>query len=494
MKRKILLIYALLVLIPSRAQMGFLMQSPMPKHEVRGVWVTTLGGLDWPATKATTAAGRKKQQEELCTLLDELKASGINTVFLQTRVRGTVIYPSSMEPWDASLTGVTGKDPGYDPLAFAIDQCHQRQMELHAWVVSIPCFKSAPPRSVGKKSLMQSHPKLLCKYDGTYYMNPGMPETARYLSDLCQEIAKQYDIDGIHLDYIRYPDRPEAFSDATLFRKYGKGRKRDQWRRDNITAIVAQVYTSVKKLKPWVRLSCSPVGKYKDVTRFSAKGWSAWSTVYQDAQGWLNQGIMDMLCPMMYFQGDHFYPFAADWQESCNGRTIVPGLGVYFLSPKEKDWDLAVVQRQIHFLRSERLGGQAYFRCRHLTDNTKGLLDYLQGEFYPYPALMPPMTWQDSIPPASPELVCQQRQNGIMEHLRWKAVNKAGTYCRYAIYADTLSPVNLSDPSHLVTVVSDTTYTYNLLSAKLYGLHLAITAIDRFGNESKPLQVKPVLQ
>ena len=106
MKRKILLIYALLVLIPSRAQMGFLMQSPMPKHEVRGVWVTTLGGLDWPATKATTAAGRKKQQEELCTLLDELKASGINTVFLQTRVRGTVIYPSSMEPWDASLTGV----------------------------------------------------------------------------------------------------------------------------------------------------------------------------------------------------------------------------------------------------------------------------------------------------------------------------------------------------------------------------------------------------
>ena len=154
MKRKILLIYALLVLIPSRAQMGFLMQSPMPKHEVRGVWETTLGGLDWPATKATTAAGRKKQQEELCTLLDELKASGINTVFLQTRVRGTVIYPSSMEPWDASLTGVTGKDPGYDPLAFAIDQCHQRQMQLHACVVSIPCFKSAPPRSVGKKSLM----------------------------------------------------------------------------------------------------------------------------------------------------------------------------------------------------------------------------------------------------------------------------------------------------------------------------------------------------
>lgn len=494
MKRTFLFLCALLAVLPSRAQFGFLMQSPMPKHEVRGVWVTTLSGLDWPTAKATTAAGRKRQQDELCALLDQLQAAGINTVFLQTRIRGTVIYPSQMEPWDAALTGSLGKDPGYDPLAFAIEQCHLRQMELHAWVVSIPCFKSAPPRSAGKKSLMQSHPKLLTRYDGTYYLNPGMPETARYLSSICQEITRRYDIDGIHLDYIRYPDKPQNFPDASLFKKYAKGRTRDQWRRDNITDIVRQVYTDVKRLKPWVRVSCSPVGKYKDVTRYSAKGWSAWATVYQDAQAWLSEGIMDMLCPMMYFQGDHFYPFAADWQESCAERTIVPGLGIYFLSPKEKDWEMGVIQRQLHFLRGEGLGGQAYFRSRHLTDNTKGLLDYLRNEFYTYPALMPPMKWQDSIPPAQPQVVAQKRQQGVMEHVTWRSVSKSGTYCRYAVYADTIAPVDISDPRHLVTLTTDTCYTYNLLSAKLYGLHLAVTAIDRFGGESQATEIKPKMQ
>ena len=105
-----------------------------PKHEVRAVWVTTLSGLDWPTSRATNAQGREKQKEELCRLLDQLQACRINTVLLQTRVRGSVIYPSKIEPWDVCLTGQFDRDPGYDPLAFAIEETHKRGMELHAWV------------------------------------------------------------------------------------------------------------------------------------------------------------------------------------------------------------------------------------------------------------------------------------------------------------------------------------------------------------------------
>ena len=97
-----------------------------------------------------------------------------------------------------------------------------------------------------------------------------------------------------------------------------------EWRCQNITTIAQEAYQRVKAIKPWIRMSCSPVGKYQDVSRYSAKGWAALTTVYQDAQGWLRQGIMDMLCPMMYFQGNHFYPFAADWQEQSCGRIIAP--------------------------------------------------------------------------------------------------------------------------------------------------------------------------
>ena len=156
-----------------------------------------------------------------------------------------------------------------------------------------------------------------------------------------------------------------------------------------------------------------------------------------------------------------------------HGRTIAPGLGIYFLHPKEKDWPLDVIQRQLAFMRSERLQGQAYFRTLHLTDNTKGLYDYLQGEFYPYPAMLPPMTWQDSMPPQRPELLDRKRVQGIMEEVSWKAQQDNGSYCRYAVYASQERPVDVNDARNLLTVTTETTYTYNLLNATLYGMHLA---------------------
>ena len=102
-----------------------------PKREMRAVWLTTYESLDWPKSKANTQEGIAAQKRELCDILDRLKAININTVLLQTRVRGTTIYPSEIEPWDACITGRYGKAPAYDPLAFAIEECHRRGMELH---------------------------------------------------------------------------------------------------------------------------------------------------------------------------------------------------------------------------------------------------------------------------------------------------------------------------------------------------------------------------
>lgn len=131
-----------------------------PKHETRAVWLTTFSSLDWPKTKATTDAGRAAQQEELRHMLDRMQEARINTVLLQTRVRGTTIYPSSIEPWDGCLTGTPGLSPGYDPLAFAIEECHKRGMELHAWIVTIPCFKKAAAAKTGTRSVLKTHPRL----------------------------------------------------------------------------------------------------------------------------------------------------------------------------------------------------------------------------------------------------------------------------------------------------------------------------------------------
>ena len=112
-----------------------------PKHEVRAVWLTTIGGIDWPHSYAQSARSIEKQKDELRRILDQLQSAGINTILLQTRVRGTVIYPSAYEPWDGCLSGHPGKSPGYDALQFAINECHLRGMELHAWIVTMPVGK-----------------------------------------------------------------------------------------------------------------------------------------------------------------------------------------------------------------------------------------------------------------------------------------------------------------------------------------------------------------
>lgn len=466
-------------------------EMPFPKRESRAVWVTTLMNLDWPRTKARDASSRERQKEEFRTMLDRLQAININTILLQTRVRGTTIYPSAIEPWDECLTGTTSKDPGYDPLAFAIDECHKRGMELHAWIVTIPCFKVDQARRLGDKSVLKTHPELCKRHEGTWYLDPGMPGTADYLTAICKEIADRYDIDGLHFDYIRYPENAKNFPDQSTYKKYGFGQNKAQWRRDNITHCVRQIYKSIKARKPWIKISSSPIGKFADLQRYSSKGWNAFEAVYQDAQGWLNEGIHDMLFPMMYFDGDHFYPFALDWQENNQNRPVVPGLGIYFLSPNEKNWDFGVIQRELFFLRHIGSGGQAYFRTRFLLDNVKGIYDYLRRFYYPYPALTPVCPSADGTAPAPPtDLHIDLDQT--TGYLRWTptASRNGEPAVRYNVYAATSFPVETNRPENLVrTGLQNSEFAFNPIVYYTQGYHFAVTSIDCYGQESEAAQL-----
>ncbi|MBQ9362037.1 MAG: family 10 glycosylhydrolase [Bacteroidaceae bacterium] len=491
MRRIISLFSILCIVCTSMAQPLWDSRADIPKRELRAVWVTTLSGLDWPKTKATSQFGIEQQKRELCQLLDQLKACHINTILLQTRVRGSVIYPSAIEPWDQCLTGQFDRSPGYDPLAFAIEETHRRGMELHAWVVTIPAFKVEVAKRMGRRSLLSTHPDLLKKYNGQYYLDPGLPGTADYLSAVVAEIVSKYDVDGIHFDYIRYPENAASFPDGTTYKKYGQGKNKTPWRRDNVTTIVRRLYKEVKSHKPWVVMSSSPVGKYRDTHRYSSKGWNCFDAVHQDAQGWLREGIQDALFPMMYFTGDHFYPFAVDWQEGSYGRHVAPGLGIYFLHPQEKNWSLDVITRELFYLRQNGLAGQAYFRSRFLTDDVKGIYGYLRNTFYAYPALPPQYQWSDSIPPTKPDGFTLAETGNPMGQLCWhpSTDNQQGGV-RYNVYASSSFPVDTSRPENLVAMLLPSPcYTYNRVTTLLCGLHLAVTAIDRSGNESEPAQL-----
>ena len=455
-----------------------------PKHEIRTTWITTLGGMDWPRNKATNANGIRRQQQELRDILDQLKEANFNTVMLQTRLRGDLIYPSAFETFPEALTGKTGRNPGYDPLAFAIEECHKRGMELHAWIVTIPVGNHRQIKLLDKYSVVRKNRKICKQYQGSWYLDPGHPGTADYLAGIVREIVSRYDVDGVHFDYIRYPENARRFPDKDTHRKYGKGKDLKQWRRENITAIARRLHAEVKQLKPWVKVSSSPVGKFKDTNRYSSLGWNAYETVYQDAQGWLKEGIHDALFPMMYFKDNHFYPFALDWKENDHGRWVVPGLGIYFLSPSEQDWPIDEISRQLHFTRQANLAGHAYFRNRFLLDNVKGIFDELKNDFYTTPALVPPMTWQDSIAPTAPTEPFYELQTNGEVKLAWSASkDNHDLPVVYHLYASSNYPVDTNNANNLLA----TYLKGNQITLPDGEGYFAVTAADRYGNESAPL-------
>ncbi len=448
------------------------------QREYRAVWLTTYLGLDWPKAPATTLEGAERQKEELRQMLDKYVAANLNTVFVQARMRSSTSYRSIYEPWDEAFTGTPGKAPLYDPLAFAVEECHKRGLECHAWVVAFPICKVPTEKKLGKRSLPKQRPDLCQRCGDLWMMDPGVPETADYLANICKEIVENYNVDGIHLDYIRYPEKDIRFNDSKTYKRYGKGQNKASWRRANVTRCVKTIHTAIKSVRPWVKLTCAPIGKHADLPRQSSYGWNAYSAVNQEAQEWLRTGLMDALFPMMYFDGKHFYPFAVDWQENCYGRPVVPGLGIYFLNPKQRNWDLQVIQRQMNVVRELSMGGQAFFRSEFLLNNEKGLYNWLQRDFYESPAMTPAMTWVDNTPPKTPQANIDYTEHTV--HITWDAINE-DTPIYYNVYRID-SPQ--ATPKLLGHRLQTTSCTYTPPLPILMHSQYAVTAIDAYGNES----------
>ena len=443
----------------------------MPKRETRAVWLTTLANLDWPKNYARSEESINLQKQELIDILDKYQKANINTVLLQARVRAATIYPSDIEPWDQCITGVEGRAPGYgyDPLGFAVEECHKRGMEIHAWIATIPV---GAKNSLGCRTLMKKGFRIRNFSTGSY-LDPADPGVAPYLASICGEIVRKYDVDGINLDYIRYPDgwpRPS----------YRDGDTPDQ-RRSNITAIVRAIHDEVKAIKPWVKMSCSPIGKHADLSRYSSKNFNAHDRVSQEAQEWMRLGLMDQLYPMQYFRGDNYYPFVADWVENAYKREIVTGLGTYFLDPREGNWTLGDLTRQMYVSRD--LGvGHAHFRSYFLTANKQGVYDF-EKQFnatLSLPHKMQGVVSTAAMPYAVNSSLVERREDKSVI-LRWKAVTPY-----YNIYASYTYPVDTEDARNLLFA----RYTGQTLQLKNVNpnLYFAVRGMDRYGHETPALQ------
>jgi uncharacterized lipoprotein YddW (UPF0748 family) len=473
---RVVLVFPLSFLISTNAGAQTPLPIPPPKTEVRAVWITTASGLDWPQTTNPV-----EQQTSLRALLRGVKAARFNTVFFQVRARGDAYYRSRYEPWAENLTGSLGKDPGWDPLAFVLAEAHALGIEVHAW---FNVFKIRGPNPVGPST--PEHPSralasFTVEQDGELWLDPGRPEVRTYLATVALDLIRRYDIDAINFDFIRYPGN--SFGDGESFARFGKAMNIHDWRRQNISAFVREIYTQAVHLKPMLKVGSSPLGVYREETNGSQRGSYFW--VYQDSFGWLRQGIHDYLSPQVYWQirppnGEpDFARVMMRWKEFTAGRHIYAGIAAY---RPEIQRDLGMY---IDTARSAGAAGQVFFRWENIAGTTT-----INGR-YPTNALIPSMPWKDPLPPGAPaDLRVNETATGALR-LTWNAPAPAGdgdTARSYAIYRWPSHEIPFDDPHALVDVTAPAVREFvdTTGSPKGARFYYAVTALDRADNESAP--------
>lgn len=409
-------ISAVLLALPlaAAAQHADTVVIPTPPRELRAVWVATVNNMDWPSRQGLPA---DEQRRELVAILDRVASLNMNAVVFQVRPEADALYASRYEPWSRYLTGTQGQSPGYDPLAFLIEQAHRRGIEVHAWLNPYrAAFNRERPRAGTHVS--RARPDLVVGYGQYLWMNPGLPEVRQRMLRVLRDLVRRYDVDAVHIDDYFYP-YPEyrgreriPFPDVRTHRAYqqaGGSLSLGDWRRRNVDLLVRDMYRVVKEEKNWVKVGISPFGIWRPgIPQGTTSGIDQYGDLYADARKWLREGWLDYVAPQLYWHIDppaQSYPVLLRWwvTENEQGRHVWPGLALHRLSVNSsRGYTAEEVVRQVRITR-ETTGatGHIHFPARAIVENVQGIADQL-AQLYAEPALPPRSAWLDSAPPLTP--------------------------------------------------------------------------------------------
>ncbi len=423
---------------------------PAPQREFRGAWVATVANIDWPSRKDLTTT---EQKTELIALLDGAARAGLNAVIFQVRPACDALYASKLEPWSEYLTGTMGKapEPYYDPLALAIEEAHQRGLELHAWFNPYRAHHASATSPISANHISKSRPELVRQYGRSLWLDPGEREVQEHSLKVVLDVVKRYNVDGVHFDDYFYPYKESAngreldFPDDASWRKYGVGSKlaRDDWRRENVNRFIERVNQSVKAVKPWVKFGVSPFGIWRPEHPAQIRGFDAYGGLYADSRKWLVNGWLDYLAPQLYWAiepKEQSFPALLNWwnEQNPKRRHIWPGMdttkvrapGVTGESTNRSSaragggrarssWKPEEIVAQI------RLSAQQPVSAGHIHWNARSLLRTaeLQAALrrgpYAEPALVPAFRWLDNSAPAQPRVTAVAGDASVK--LRWEA-------------------------------------------------------------------------
>lgn len=349
-----------------------------PKREIRAAWVTVAWNNDWPSSNTASTATQKAEVE---TYLNLMKENGFNAVFLHVRGMSDRIYKLNSyngitinEPWSSYISGKRGTDPGWDPLAYWIEQAHTRGIELHAWLnpyrygnsvtstkIPIPSetdyplgFTTTEDNNTINAGLIISYLKSeqqsdgSTKYTRSFIFNPALDAVKTRIKNICQVLTYNYNIDGIVFDDYFYPEgignegsEAQDYQNYTDYVKNGGTMEIGDWRRNNVNDMVSQVYNAIKAIKPYVKFGIAPAGvAYKGIidsdncpsiskyfNEFNPEqknmpsDWQ-YDGIFSDPIAWLREGTIDYISPQLYWKTNHttnkFKPLSYWWSEVAN--------------------------------------------------------------------------------------------------------------------------------------------------------------------------------
>ncbi|MCS6793329.1 MAG: family 10 glycosylhydrolase [Oscillatoriaceae bacterium SKW80] len=380
-------------------------------REFRGVWVATVANIDWPSKRGLPV---EQQKAELIQILDQMQALNMNALILQIRPAGDAFYASELEPWSIWLTGTQGKPPQpyYDPLQFAIEESHKRNIELHAW------FNPYRARAAERTNFAPNHvaveyPEYVYQYGDLLWMDPGAKVIEDKTYNVIMDVVRRYNVDGIHFDdyFYPYPKDGIEFPDSKTYNAYraaGGTLSLADWRRDNVNRLIQRIYQGIRAEKPNVKFGISPFGIYRPGQPPGIVGLDQYNALYADAKKWLEEGWVDYMAPQLYWRIDppqQSYPVLLNWwtQNNPKGRHIYAGN--YLSKLDGGNWSLAEFQRQVDISRSkaDRLSlGNIFFSMKVFRENRLGVNNAFRNSIYRSPALPPTMPWLDNEPPAPP--------------------------------------------------------------------------------------------
>jgi uncharacterized lipoprotein YddW (UPF0748 family) len=475
-----------------------------PKHELRGVWISTHLSLDWPNRNQTPA----QQRAALSAILDHNKATGMNAVFFQVRSQSDAMYPSELEPWSYYLTNSQGSAPApsWDPLAFAIEETHKRGMEFHAWInpyraVANTATESTPGQ-YASTHVSRTHPEWMLTVGTVKILNPGLAPVRDHVSRVIQDIVNRYDIDGLHFDDYFYPsgtilDDAAYNADPRGFASTTTGRA--DWRRDNINLLIERVGAEIRLAKPWVKFGVSPSGIYRSSTDpavgspTSAGASQHYVTNFADTRKWLREGWVDYLAPQVYWYigqtGSDYKLLVPWWNENAFGRHIYIGLADYKMNTA--GWTSPTqIADQIGMNRAHaNVFGQIHFRHAFLQADPLGYRTALMQSTYRAPALPPQMAWKGSGAPLAPSALAAAAAPNNAVQLSWSpapdAADELEKVRRYAVYRSDTREFSLDAPGGMIGLTNGAAPGFvdaNAGAGKYW--YYTVTAVNRLSAES----------